>query len=708
MNWLHYLLEANLYLAVFYAGYYLFLSRETYYTLNRIYLLFSCIASFALPVMQLGILKPVERPITAVHFTFATQAATATFIPVHISPAAPTFTWQDGIVDVYLFGAAVLLVVLLIKLYQLLKLTSVKKSDPEGSYKVVQINGSDTAFSFFNYLFIGTKVQQAEIIIKHELVHIRQKHSADIVFIELLKIVNWFNPFIYLLQYSLREIHEYIADEKIASSGTDALTYSSFLVNNAYGVSGSSITHSFFNYNLLKKRIIMLHQKRSGTLARLRYLLAIPICGGLLCASTLAFSKTYGWVDIAPHRIVDIAPHRINKANTSPQVVEPKKRLVIIKNGKTGITDKLSVTRADGSTRIYTANNLSNKDREDLKKQGITIDIISIDTDKTHIAPPPPPAPPVKRVKFPLPRTSKGYPFSEYGYTENGKSDIVVTIREKDGSHKEYDKNKATTADLALLKEKYGYVFPAHLHMPPPPPPVVVPDGKTPPPPPPAPPKPTAYTKKGYKYSEDGYLIDGKTDFRVIIFKKDGNQVAFFKSKASDADVKLLKNEYGYTFPVMDIHAKMPPPPPAPAGQGALTDISAQSSANTITPTFSTHYSIGSGVDVNQPFLAMFDFIIPQIKSNSHLDKNKDVGTVQTTFSVNDNHAITNAHVAKGLNQAYDQANTIALSTYYGNLSNVKPGDYILTTQYYNKPYGIEVSVKIDPLISITLLPPGK
>jgi len=440
MNWLHYLLEANLYLAVFYAGYYLFLRRETYYTLNRIYLLFSCIASFALPVMQLGVLKPVERPITTVQFSYTTQAATSTFIPVHVAPAAPVFTWQDGVVDVYLFGAAVLLVVLLVKLYQLLRLTRVKNPGTDGNYKVIHLNESDTAFSFFNYLFIGTKVQQAEMIIKHELVHIKQKHSADIIFTELLKIVNWFNPFIYLLQYSLREIHEYIADEKIATSGTDALTYSSFLVSNACGLSGSSITHSFFNYNLLKKRIIMLHQKRSGSLARLRYLLAIPICGGLLCASTLAFSKTYGWVDIAPH-------HSIN-ANTTPQA---------------------HVVR---------------------------------DTDKTHIPPPPPPAPPVKRVKFPAPivrpSTPKGYPYSEAGYTENGKSDIEVTIYEKNGSHKEYDKNKATAADLALLKEKYGYVFPAHLRMPPPPPPpappkhmahklpppVVVPDGKIPPPPP--------------------------------------------------------------------------------------------------------------------------------------------------------------------------------------------------------------------------------
>lgn len=484
MNWLHYILEANLYLVVFYAGYYLFLRRETHYTLNRAYLLFSCVASFILPVVQLGILKPAEQPITAVHFAFTPQ--TVQLLPVQTAPATPVFTWDDAIIYTYLLGAAVVLVILLIKLYQLLKLTRTQSPKAAGDYRVVYIDGSDTAFSFFNYLFIGTRVQQADMIVKHELVHIRQKHSADVIFVELLKIVNWFNPFIYLLQYSLREIHEYIADEKTATSGTDALTYSSFLVNNAYGLSGSSITHSFFNYNLLKKRIIMLHQKRSGNLARLRYLLAIPICLGLLCASTLAFSKTYGWVDIGPHRI--------NPANKSPQVAEPKSMLVVIQNGKTLVTDKFSAKRADGSTRIYTAHNLSNKDREDLKKQGIAIDVISIDTDKTHTPPPPPPAPPVRRVNFKPPhpmtvKTSKGYPFSEWGYTENGKQDITVTIQEKDGSHKSFTKSKATAEELELLKSKYGYVFPAHLKMPPPPPaPPVASIDKRPPPPSPTPP----------------------------------------------------------------------------------------------------------------------------------------------------------------------------------------------------------------------------
>src|ERR1700743_1853464 len=104
MNWLHYLLEANLYLAVFYTGYYLFLSKETYYTLNRIYLLFSCIASFVLPVIQLGILKPVEQQVTIVRFSFAPQYTTIVH-SAHVN--TPVFTWQDTLVYAYLLGGAI-------------------------------------------------------------------------------------------------------------------------------------------------------------------------------------------------------------------------------------------------------------------------------------------------------------------------------------------------------------------------------------------------------------------------------------------------------------------------------------------------------------------------------------------------------------------------------------------------------------------------
>jgi hypothetical protein len=412
MNWLHYLLEANIYLAVFYAGYCLFLNKETYYTLNRVYLLLSCVLSFVLPVIQIGALKPTEK---VQEITLVSSPANSAPVP---PDAADYITWDNALWAVYIVGISVLALLLVIKLFKLVNLTTSGKRLIDNKYKLIDVEDADTAFSFFNYLFIGTKTSASDIIIRHELVHIRQKHSFDIVFIEVIKIINWFNPVIYLLQISLKTVHEYIADEQTAAHETDALAYSSFLVNNAYGLNGPSVTHSFFNYNLLKKRIIMLNQQRSGNLARLKYLVAVPICAGMLCASTLAFSKNYAFIDLAP------------------------------KTAKPTLTSSKTAT-ADTSNRKM----------------------------RTRAT------------------TSKGYAYDETGYLINNKTDFRVIITDKNGDQKEFYKSKAKPTELAMLKEKYGYSFPKMMIYPKLPPPPPMPPGaqpdmdRAPPPPPPAPPK---------------------------------------------------------------------------------------------------------------------------------------------------------------------------------------------------------------------------
>jgi hypothetical protein len=561
MNWLHYILEANLYLSIFYIGYCLVLNKETHYALNRAYLIGSCMLAFVLPFLQLGVLKhpaPVlqQQVLTTVNYIPVQQQQVTYAIA---QKPVINFTWQDGILYLYLFGVVVLFAIFMVKLYRLYVLSR-SKSTRANDYNLVEIDGQDTAFSFFNYLFINVDVAAAETIIRHELVHIRQKHSADILFVELLKIVCWFNPFIYLLQISLKAVHEYIADEKTAGS-TDVSDYSTFLVNNAYGLGGSSITHSFFNYNLLKRRIIMLHQKRSGGLARLKYLVAVPICAGLLCVSTLAFSKTYGWVDLAPAGIKPAAtantdetnnhtgPHRIDKANTSPQVPEPNRELSVRQNGKSIITDKFSEQLADGSIKNYTAYNISNKDVVDLAKKGIEVNVlydVKIDSANHSIPPPPPPAPPQPKATY----TGKGYKFREDGYLIRGKANYRVIITEKDGTEKEYFRNSATTAEISLLKNKYGYTFPTIQIYP-----------KLPPPPPAPPVKisflKSGYTGKGFKYTERKFVQGNEVNLWVSIYDKDGTRNIYTASSASAADIKMLSEKYGYTFPAKGNYSLM-------------------------------------------------------------------------------------------------------------------------------------------------------
>jgi len=122
MNWLQYLLEANLYLGVFYLCYCLFLNRETYYMLNRAYLLAACFISFAIPVIQLGILKHAAHMVQTVVLITPVNV-TQHNSPVKITPPITHFSMQDGLLYFYLLGVTVFMFVLVIKLYQLIKLT---------------------------------------------------------------------------------------------------------------------------------------------------------------------------------------------------------------------------------------------------------------------------------------------------------------------------------------------------------------------------------------------------------------------------------------------------------------------------------------------------------------------------------------------------------------------------------------------------------
>ncbi|WPU92542.1 M56 family metallopeptidase [Mucilaginibacter sabulilitoris] len=397
MNWLHYLLEANLYLVVFYAGYQLFLKNETYYTLNRVYLLLSCILSFALPLMQIGILKAAEQG----------TGVTAYVISTGLKPTTNqandfNLSIQNMFFYAYLLGVAVLAVILLLKLFKLTRMTRTVHETIEDKYKIIPVEDSNTAFSFFNYLFIGSKTAGSDIIIRHELVHIRQKHTLDVLFLELIKIINWFNPFVYLLQNSIKTVHEYIADEQTAAYDSDALAYSSFLVNNAYGLNASSVTHSFFNYNLLKKRIIMLNQKRSGNLARLKYLVAVPICAVALCASTLGFSKTYALIDLAPQKISDTTKVWSRSIDNKNGVKLDEIGSVV--NNKTDF--EVTITEKQGSKKIYRKSTASAEDKKLLlDKYGYVFpDKMAVPKPPEKIAnmpPPPPPANPAKANKPP-------------------------------------------------------------------------------------------------------------------------------------------------------------------------------------------------------------------------------------------------------------------------------------------------------------------
>jgi TonB family protein len=580
MNWLYYLAEANLYLGIFYLAYCLFLNRDTHYQLSRAYLIISCIVAFALPVLQVGSLRPVAPAPAASPvintITYAVPTTVKMVAPaltpiagkvinkvvnnvVNVAPApvaAHHLTLQDGIWYTYIIGTAVFLILLFIKLFTLFRMVANTPGVKNGKYRVVYLPGTNVAFSFFNYLFIGEDEAEAGTIITHELVHIRQKHSADIIFLELLKVFNWFNPFVYLLQNSLKTVHEYIADEQTAAYETDVLAYATFLVKNAYGTGSSSITHSFFNYNLLKKRIIMLNQQRSGNLAKLKYLVAIPIFAALLCSSTLVFSKTYGW-DLSPAKIK--ANHPIKR-----------KRLKITQNGRTTITDQFAVNMGNEEV-VYTAGNITAADSSTLSKdQHIKVEVVT-DSVEFTTKDGRPMMPIVnadgyyfldhylhKNVHFTAAKGDKGG-LVELEITLDNERHITDTKVVKSGGTKldelalnAFNSYKGIVNDDPGKKLKLGVYFftddysifktdslgkePEFGGE------VIITPYKY----------PFNVTSKGYVFDESyggPLLASGRPDGRVVIYDKNDEGTWYYQDKCSAADLQMLKDKYGYTFP---------------------------------------------------------------------------------------------------------------------------------------------------------------
>lgn len=296
MTWLYYLLEANLYLAIFYGFYLVFLRSETFYGLNRGYLIVSSLFSFVIPFLKIGDLNRLVDQ---------SENIDLIYIDPNLGNAQENLSWmslEEVFIVVYLLIATYFIFKLGISVYKIVSLAIGAKEGRLGRIRYLELTNDAPAFSFFNLLFINKLGSNINTILKHEMVHIQQKHSLDILFFELLKIINWFSPVVWLIQRDIKLLHEYIADDITTRADVEKHKYAMFLIQNSFGVTPADITSQIFNQSILKKRIMMLNKKRSAGRARLRFLLALPLVGGMLFASTVAFSKEYALIDMYPEK----------------------------------------------------------------------------------------------------------------------------------------------------------------------------------------------------------------------------------------------------------------------------------------------------------------------------------------------------------------------------------------------------------------------
>ncbi len=290
-----YMVKAGLSLATLYFVYRLFLDRDTMYERNRFFILLSFISSFLFPLIIIQTRQPnglqfFGGELSGVTVNDAGNGIQLTGIEAFIA-SAPL------LLKIYLSGVAVLSMKFLAEILGLLFLIASRKN---GRDNIIQIkNPFSAGFAAFGYIFIdpGLSINEAKEIIRHEQKHLESYHFFDILFIELIKIFQWFNPFVYLFDRSLREVHEFQADEECLSSGIPVENYRGIMLNQVFRTSVFNASSSFSNPTLIKKRMIMMTRKRSRNLANLKVLLVLPVAGLLLlifstCSEKMQLNST--------------------------------------------------------------------------------------------------------------------------------------------------------------------------------------------------------------------------------------------------------------------------------------------------------------------------------------------------------------------------------------------------------------------------------
>jgi len=275
---INYIVQIVLFQTVFLALYDLFFQKETFFKWNRFYLLLTPIISFIIPLLKFETIK------NSVSQEYIEQLPTVFLNPqIVIEKVNQHSSSLNYLALIFYSGAVLCTLLFLARLTKLFKLILSNKVIKQRNYSIVLVEKKHTAFSFFNYIFINESLLKNKDleIIKHELVHCKQKHTLDLLFFEFLKIIFWFNPIIYLYQKRITLVHEYISDAEVVKE-TSKKTYFNSLLSETFNVENISFTNQFFKHSLLKKRIIMITKEKSQKMKQLKYLLIAPLLVAML------------------------------------------------------------------------------------------------------------------------------------------------------------------------------------------------------------------------------------------------------------------------------------------------------------------------------------------------------------------------------------------------------------------------------------------
>lgn len=408
---------------IFYCFYFLLLSRERFLLFKRFYLLGSLAASFLLPLISIEVAKKSSNKIVTEWY------------PYQYLESKPTGTTISNYINWGLYTILIFIsLFLLVRFVQnLLKIWHTQRHSQiliVHNIKFALLNNEITPHSFWDTIFLNkSSFEKGEIedeIIAHECAHVRQLHSLDILFVELLKVIVWFNPFIYLYNQSIRINHEYLADAAVIKQYNDISKYQHILLHNIEALQKTSFS-SQFNFFTTKKRLLMLNKHFAGNRLFMALLLLLPVIIIAVMVGCKQEEKT--------------APVTLTEEPINPESA----------NSGSVTSDSLKLNSV-----TFTENRDTNRE-------------IERSNAKENANMPPPPPPP--KVRFTPPKIIKAQPEGP-GISEDDLKEYDNIVKEMRVSENKYKYIEDKTERAFFLYELMTYDQRSRaLQLPPPPPP---------------------------------------------------------------------------------------------------------------------------------------------------------------------------------------------------------------------------------------------
>lgn len=292
-----YILKSTICLILFYLGFKALLSNDTFFRFNRWVLLVGIATCMLLPAIKIQTSEPllIQQPIIHLEKMIAGEETVVTYLSdnnpevdmIPVVTPAKMIDWGQIIALLYWAGFIFCLMTTLLSFRKMFVLIRSGRKLQQGRYTLILVPSCVSPFSWGRYIILSEEDYEKypDEILTHEMMHLKSHHSIDLLFMECILWLHWFNPAIWLLKRELKDIHEYQADKGVLTQGIDATKYQLLLVKKAVGSSLYTLANSF-NHSKIKKRITMMLKGKSNNWARLKLLLLVPV--GLIVLNAFA------------------------------------------------------------------------------------------------------------------------------------------------------------------------------------------------------------------------------------------------------------------------------------------------------------------------------------------------------------------------------------------------------------------------------------